>query len=176
MLEMRYFNAPMKHPVYPAHASAVALSAAMKTVALFEAFKGGVVLLAAGGLLSLVHRDVHAVAVNFISHMHLNPASHFPLIFIDVASNMHDSRLVWLSVGAGVYAFVRFLEAYGLYTQRAWAQVLAAISGAIYLPFEAAKLLHGPTWHHALFLTINLFIVTVMVRALLQRRKNASHP
>ena len=147
----------------------------MRTVALFEAFKGAVVLMAAGGLLSLIHRDVHVVAVKFIAHMHLNPASHYPLIFIDAASNMHDSRLVLLAIGACAYAFVRFLEAYGLYTKKAWAQVLAAVSGTIYVPFEVAKLLHRPTWHHAIFLTINILIVTVMVCALRQRRKNASH-
>ena len=139
---------------------------------MFEAFKGSVVLMAASGFLSLLHKDVHLVAAKFIHHMHLNPASRYPLIFLDAASNLHDRRLIFLAIGAGTYASIRFLEAYGLYTEKAWAEVLAAISGAIYVPFELAKLLRRPTWHSALFLTINLLVVSLMVRALLQRRKH----
>jgi uncharacterized membrane protein (DUF2068 family) len=165
----------MKPLVHPSDASAATQSAAIRVVALYEALKGSVVLMAASGFLSLIHKDVHLVAVNFIHHMHLNPASRYPLIFLDAASNLHDRRLVFLAVGAGMYAFVRFLEAYGLYTEKAWAEVLAAISGAIYVPFELAKLFRRPTWHSALFLVFNLLIVTLMVTALVHRRINAGH-
>jgi uncharacterized membrane protein (DUF2068 family) len=155
----------------PAHSSATPQTTAIRVVALFEAFKGVVVLLAASGLLSLIHKDVHAVATTLIEHLHLNPASRYPRIFLDATSNLHDSRLVWLAVGAGVYAFVRLVEAYGLYGEKAWAEVLAAVSGAIYVPFELAELFHRPTWHGALLLAINLLVVALMVGALLQRRK-----
>lgn len=165
----------MKPPAHPSHASAATQSAVIKTVALFEAFKGTVVLVAASGFLSLIHKDVHLVAARFIHHMHLNPASRYPLIFIDAASNLNDKRLVVLAVGAGMYAFVRFFEAYGLYTEKVWAEALAAISGAIYVPFELASLFRRPTWHSAIFLLINLLIVTLMVLAILRRRENATH-
>jgi len=154
----------------PAHASTTSQAAAIRAVAVFEAFKGVVVLLAASGLLSLIHKDVHAVATTLIEHLHLNPASHYPRIFLDAASNLHDTKLVWLAVGAGVYAVVRLAEAYGLYGEKAWAEVLAAVSGAIYVPFEIAELFHRPTWHGALLLAINLLVVGLMVWALLQRR------
>lgn len=161
----------MRSPVRPSHAPAAPRSAAIRTVALFEAFKGAVVLLAGFGLLSLVHKDVHAVAARLIEHMHLNPASRYPQIFLDAASNVHDRRLEWLAVGAGAYALVRFVEACGLYGEKAWAEVLAAVSGAIYVPFEIAELVRRPTWHGALLLVFNLFVVALMVSALLQRRK-----
>jgi uncharacterized membrane protein (DUF2068 family) len=147
-------------------------SLAIRTVALFEAIKGAVVLLAGSGLLFLVHRDVAAVAAGFVSHMHLNPASHYPQIFLDAAANVHDSRLLGLAAGAGAYSLVRFVEAYGLYGQKAWAEVLAAGSGAIYVPFELAGLLRRPSWHAWLLLAVNLLIVSVMVAALLRRRRH----
>ena len=155
----------------PAQTSTTSQTAAIRVVALFEAFKGVVVLLAASGLLSLIHKDVHAAATKLIEHLHLNPASRYPQIILDAASNLHDSRLVWLAVGAGVYAFIRLAEAYGLYGEKAWAEVLAAVSGAIYVPFELAELFHRPTWHGALLLAVNLLVVTLMVWALLHRRK-----
>jgi uncharacterized membrane protein (DUF2068 family) len=165
----------MKPPAKPSHVSTATRSAAIRTIALFEAFKGTVVLLAASGLLSLIHKDVQAISAKFIEHMHLNPASHYPSIFLVATSHLHDKRLVFLAAGAGVYALVRFLVAYGLYAEKAWAEVLTAVSGAIYVPFEVAKLVRMPTWHSAIFLTVNLLIVTFMVVVLFQRRKNTVH-
>lgn len=144
---------------------------AIKAVALFEAFKGVVVLAAATGLLSLLHRDVHALASRFIEHLHLNPAARYPQIFLDAAASVHDSRLVLLATGAGVYALLRFVEAWGLYGGKAWAEVLAAASGAIYVPFELAGLVRRATWHGGLFLLFNLIVVVLMLAALRQRRK-----
>ncbi len=149
-------------------------SPAIRTVALLEACKGAVVLMAASGLLSLIHRDVHAVAAKFIEHLHLNPASRYPQIFLDASSHVHDSRLVLLAAGAAAYALVRFVEAYGLYGEKAWAEVLAAVSGAIYVPFELTELVRRPTWYGVLLLTLNLFVIALMVEALLQRRKRGS--
>ena len=145
-------------------------SSAIRLVALFEAAKGFLVVLAASGLLSLIHKDVHAVAATFIEHLHLNPASHYPHIFLDALSNLHSSRLMLLAAGGAAYAALRFVEAYGLYFEKAWAEVLAAASGAIYVPFEVTELLERPTWHGAALLAVNVLVVAVMVRALLQRR------
>ena len=169
-----YHPPTMKPPVNEPHGSAATRLAAIRIVAMFEALKGAVVLLAASGLLSLLHKDAHLVAARFIEHMHLNPASRYPQIFLDAAANLHDSRLLLLAAGAGAYAVLRFVVAYGLYVEKAWAEVLVALSGAVYVPFELAKLVHRPTWHSALFLAINLVVVAFMVGVLLQRRKRAS--
>lgn len=166
----------MDAPELAAPASARARSAAIRTVALFEAFKGAVVLLAGSGLLLLIHTDVHATAARLIEHWHLNPASRYPQIFLEAASNLHDSRLMLLAAGAALYAMVRFVEAWGLYGEKAWAEVLAAVSGGIYVPFEVVELLRRPSWHGGLLLMVNLVIVALMVGALLQRRKRGRLP
>ena len=158
---------PVSHAVVPVHSKAV------RAVALLEASKGAIVLLAASGLLSLIHHDIHALAATLIEHAHLNPASRYPQIFIDAASKLQDTRLVLLALGAGTYAVIRFVEAYGLYFERAWAEILAAGSGAIYVPFEVVELLRHRTWYGAAFLAVNLLVVAVMVHALLRRRSAA---
>lgn len=144
---------------------------AIQAVACFEAFKGVAVLLAASGLLSLINRDLYSVATVLIQHMHLNPASKYPNIFLDFASRMTDSRLLLLAAGAAVYSAMRFIEAYGLFRGRAWAEVVAALSGAIYVPFEIIGLVHAPTWHGVALLVLNLVIVGIMVFALIERRR-----
>ncbi len=147
---------------------------ALRLVAAFEAFKGLLVLAGACGLLSLMHRDVYALASRLIEHTHLNPASRYPQIFLNAADNLHDSRLLLLALGATAYAVIRLAEAYGLFKQRAWAEVLAALSGAIYLPFELLAFGRDASPLHAILLLANALVVAVMVNALLRRRKATS--
>ena len=142
----------------------------IRLVGLFEAFKGFMVLLAGTGLLANVHRNLPDLAAIVIAHLHLNPASHYPRIFLDAARSLQDQHLVLLALGAALYATVRLAEGYGLYFDKAWAEILAAASGAIYVPFEIYALLHRPSWHAALFLALNLAIVALMLFALRRRR------
>ena len=151
----------------------MATSRAIDLVAFVEGAKGLVVLLAATGLLSLVHRDVHALAASLIEHLHLNPASKYPQIFLDAASRIQNGRLLLLAGGAAAYASIRLIEAYGLFKGRQWAEVLAAVSGAIYVPFEVFELIKRPAWLGAIILLVNLLVVAIVVRALLVRRRAA---
>jgi uncharacterized membrane protein (DUF2068 family) len=142
-------------------------------VAAVEGLKGIVVLLAASGLLALVHHDAHKLAAMLIEHAHLNPASQYPKIFIEAAGQLTDPRLWGLAAGAATYSILRLVESYGLYRERAWAEVLAALSGAIYVPFELMELVRRPTGLAAGLLALNLAVVALMVHALSARRRAA---
>lgn len=146
-------------------------SSAIRLVATLEGIKGVIVLFAASGLLALVHHDVHRLAALLVEHAHLNPASKYPKIFLDAATQVNDPQLWQLAAGAAAYSVLRLAEAYGLYRDRAWAEVLAAVSGAIYVPFELMELVHRPTGLAASLLTLNLAVVALMVYALNARRK-----
>jgi len=144
---------------------------AIRAVALFEACKGAIVLVGATGLLSLVHKDVDHFAARLIAHTHLNPASRFPHIFLDAASHVQQTHLVWLAAGAATYAVVRLIEAYGLFRERAWAEWLAALSGGLYVPLEVLHLVHRPGWLALAILVGNVAVVVVMVLAIVRRRR-----
>ncbi|MBO9678219.1 MAG: DUF2127 domain-containing protein [Acidovorax sp.] len=148
---------------------------AIRAVAAFEAFKGLAVLAAASGVLLLIHQDLHALAERLVAHTHLNPATKYPRIFIDAATHLQNAHLVQLALGAAAYALLRFVESHGLLHEAAWAEVLAAVSGAIYVPFEAAHLAHHPGWISAAALALNLAVVAIMVIALQQRRRACPH-
>jgi uncharacterized membrane protein (DUF2068 family) len=139
------------------------LSGALRTIALLEAAKGALVLLVGFGLLSLVHHDVQRAAEHLIAHTHLNPASRYPHIFIDVANQLTDTRLLLIAAGGGVYSLGRFIEAYGLWYGKRWAQWFAAVSGAIYVPFELFELYERVNWLSLGALTLNLAIVAFML-------------
>jgi uncharacterized membrane protein (DUF2068 family) len=146
----------------------------MRAIAVFEGAKGAIVLLAGLGALAFLHRDLQAAADQFVRHMHLNPASRYPRIFLDAAANTSDSGILALAAGAAAYSAVRFIEAYGLWCARPWAELFAAASGAIYMPFEVYSWLHRHHWHAALAFALNLIIVIFMIYALMRRRKLVS--
>ena len=153
-------------------ASSTARRRAIRAVAVIEAFKGAVVVLVATGLLALVHRDLHDLGVRLVEYTRLNPASKYPHIFLDAVSHIDQPHLLWLAAGASGYAAVRFVEAYGLFWQRAWAEWLAALSGGVYMPFEVAGLIRRPSALGAVVFLANVAVVAVMVWALTQRRRS----
>jgi uncharacterized membrane protein (DUF2068 family) len=139
------------------------LSGALRTIAVFEATKGALVLLVGFGSLSLVHHDIQQAAENLIAHTHLNLASRYPRIFINAANRLTDTRLLLIAAGAVVYSLGRFIEAYGLWAEKRWAQWVAAVSGAIYVPFELFELYERVTWLSLGALTLNLAIIAFML-------------
>ncbi|HEX3558306.1 MAG TPA: DUF2127 domain-containing protein [Pyrinomonadaceae bacterium] len=139
------------------------IAAGVRAVAFFEALKGTLVLVAGFGLLSLVHRDLQDLAERLVSHSHLNPASHYPRVFVEAAARTSDARLRMLAALAFAYSSVRFVEAYGLWRMRAWAEWFAIISGCIYLPLEAYELFERATFIRAGILAVNAFIVAYLL-------------
>lgn len=138
----------------------------LRSVASFELAKGLVVLMAAFGLLFLVGKDPWDIADGLLHLLHISPDHHFAQVFLDWADTLTASKL-WAVAGvAGAYSVLRFVEAYGLWYARAWAEWIALISGSLYLPFEIYKLIHRQSLFHISILVINLAIVLYMVYVL----------
>lgn len=148
-------------------------AAGVRAVAVFEAAKGLLVLVAGFGLASLVHRDAQHAAETVVRHLHLNPARHYPRVFIQAAGRVSSSRLWMLAGGAFAYSLVRFVEAYGLWRLRPWAEWFAIVSGGLYLPVEAYELARHPTPLKAAILLGNLAVVAYLLYV---RRKAHARP
>ena len=97
----------MPKTVTPTH-----LSGGVRTIACLEALKGVLVLVVGFGLLALVHQDLQVAAERLVHLSHLNPAHHYPRVFIEALANTNDARLRLLAALAFLYAGVRFIEAY----------------------------------------------------------------
>ena len=146
-------------------------SSGLRAVALFEAAKGALVLLAGCGVFALIHHHVQHTADELVRHFHLNPASRYPRIFLHLAGEATPPRLWLLAFGALCYALVRFVEAYGLWRERRWAEWLAIVSGGIYLPIEIWEPSKGITWPRLLLFSVNIAIVAYLGRALARHRQ-----
>ena len=153
----------------PSRLSAHKASTGLRTIAGYEAAKGAIVLLAGLGLLGFIHHDVQEAGEELVRHFHLSPSSHYPRIFLALTAKGTDGWLWALALGSLLYASLRFAEAYGLWRSKAWAEWLAAISGAIYIPFEIVELLKKVTALRTASLAVNLLVVGYML-ILLRRR------
>jgi uncharacterized membrane protein (DUF2068 family) len=139
----------------------------LRAVATFELAKGLIVILAACGVLLLVHReDPWDIADGLLRLLHISPDHHFAQVFLDWADSLTETKL-WAVAGVALaYSLLRFVEAYGLWYAKAWAEWIALISGTLYLPVEIYQLVHKQSLLHICVLLINIAVVLYMVYAL----------
>jgi uncharacterized membrane protein (DUF2068 family) len=135
----------------------------LRAVASFELSKGLVVLAAGFGVLLLLHRDTSEIAQNLLRLLHISPDHRLHRLLMRSANRVTDKKL-WSFAGVAlIYSILRFVEAYGLWKARAWAEWIALISGAIYLPFEVVELIRRLSLFHLSLLIVNLAVVLYMV-------------
>lgn len=143
-----------KHPV--------AACRTLRAIAAFEALKGVAALVVIIGVVDLLHHDVRHLVAALIGHFHLAPDGHYTSLLLHYAGLLPGANLhALVLLGAG-YTALRWIEAWGLWFDKAWAEWLAALSGGIYIPFELAHCLHRCTPISVGVLAINLGIVIFM--------------
>ena len=107
--------------------------------------------------------------MELVGRLHLNAGKSYPNVFIRILEDTSNAQL-WAIAGlVVVYALIRFVEAYGLWRARRWAEWLAAVSGAVYVPFELYELSRGFSWIKLAALAANLAVVAFMVLSLRSR-------
>jgi uncharacterized membrane protein (DUF2068 family) len=122
-------------------------------------------------LLSLLHKDLDSVVDHLTEWLRLNPDSRVADWFYDLADRT-TGRGIWTAVSVGLaYSACRFVEGYGLWNQRQWAEWFAVISGAIYLPFELGALIAHPEWIRLAVLLGNTVVVLYILRILVESRR-----
>lgn len=133
------------------------------TIAIFEAFKGIIVLIAGFAILQLVHGELQLIADGIVKHLHMNLARHNPHIFLEAITRITDSKIRLYAAFAFIYSVIRFIEAYGLWHLKPWAEWFAILSGGIYIPVEIIGLFRHATVIKGSIFLINLFIVLFLV-------------
>jgi uncharacterized membrane protein (DUF2068 family) len=134
----------------------------LRAVASFELSKGLIVLAASCGILFLIHKDTWEIAYNFLHVLHISPDHHFARIFLAWADSLTDRKLWAIAAVALAYSTMRFIEAYGLWKARVWAEWVALISGALYVPIEIREIIRRANLFHVGLLLVNLAVVLYM--------------
>lgn len=134
----------------------------VRAIALFEALKGLIALILSFALISLRHRDLNRIAGELIAALHLNSEGWIANKINGFVSGLTPAYIELFFVAILSYALLRFIEAYGLWRLRAWAQWLGIISGAIYIPIELYDIFTRPSLIGAGILIFNAAIVAYL--------------
>ena len=135
----------------------------LRALAILEAAKAILILVVGFGLLSLVHHDAASFAESLVKHVHLNPASKYPHIFIQAAGQVTNANMWFLAAMAMVDSIIRGIEAYGLWRGFDWGKWLGFITAVIYLPVEIYELALRATWFKSAAFLTNILIVVYLV-------------
>lgn len=136
----------------------------LKSFAVFEAAKGLLVLVVGAGMLALIHNDVQSEAADIVKFFHLNPARHYPEIFLKTVAHLDSTHLWFLSISAILFAVIRLAEAYGLWFDQTWAVWFAIASDSLFLPMELYELIDRMTTLRLLVLLFNVLLVAYLFR------------
>lgn len=150
------------HPHLPEAIDERSSPTGLRAVATFEALKGGGVLLLGLTLLA-VHRHAEDFAASLLFHLHLDPDRRMAQVLMDAATRVTDARVLTIAAAALTYCSVRFVEAWGLWNRRIWAEWFALLSGAMYLPWEILKLVERVDWERVGVLVTNVVIIAYML-------------
>lgn len=152
----------------------------VRSVALFEAGKGVLAVLASIWLITLRHRDMKDVTETVLQGMrrviHINPDRPLFQSMIRAAGGITPKGLRIFALLILLYAILRFVEAGGLWLEKEWAEWLALFTGAVYTPVFAYEFIRHPSWFRLLALGLNLVVVGYLawlLRDSYRRRRTA---
>jgi uncharacterized membrane protein (DUF2068 family) len=143
----------------------------IRAVATLEFFKGVFVILMGICALLLVHKDLWLYAESLLALLHINTDRRFAQMFLDFADNITDARLWAAARIAFAYSALRFVEGYGLWHERTWAEWVAFLSGFLLLPMEVRELFRGVTLVRCGLLLGNIAIVLFMLYVIISNRR-----
>lgn len=140
----------------------------LHAIAIIEAVKGVLALLAASGLELLGPAPLQRWVAELIARFQLDP-DHGALAWLGHAISP-DSVHIAAAI-ACAYGALHIAEGWGLWRAKAWASWLGCIAAALYLPFDLYALVRHPGWLSAAVVAINLLVVWVLARDLFVRRR-----
>lgn len=154
----------MAHPhlAPPAAIDERTSTAGLRAIATLEAIKG-VAVLVLGIVLLFLHTQAEEYMSSFLFHLHIDPDRRIAEALLNAAQKLSDARLVTIALAALSYTAVRFIESWGLWNRRVWAEWFALLSGALYLPWECLKLAERVDWERIAVLAINVVIIVYML-------------
>lgn len=146
----------------------------IRLIALFEALKGLLALALGFGVMASFGESLSEAAQELVIGLHFDPSRRLPDAFIDSIARVTRDQ-IWIVVASAIaYSLLRFAEAYGLWNERRWAAWVSALSGGVYLPFEAYELAKGLSWMRVVAALANVAIVAYMAMLLWQSRRSAT--
>ena len=135
-------------------------------IALVEAVKGALALLAASGLELIGPAPLQRWVHELIARFQLDP-HHGAIAWLIGAINPGGIHLAALI--AALYGIMHLLEGWGLWRAKAWAAWLGCVPVSLYLPLDVFVLFKHPRWLSLVGVAINVGVLWFFAPGLMKR-------
>ena len=137
-----------------------------KLILLIAAFKllKGLMLVALGiGALSLIHKDVAAVAERWINLLRVDPDNRFLHRLLLKLSLLDEHKLKEIGAGTFIYASLFLTEGGGLLFRKRWAEYMTIIITTSFIPLEVYEVIEHFSITKIIIILINLAVVLYLI-------------
>jgi uncharacterized membrane protein (DUF2068 family) len=128
-------------------------------IGIFKLVKGVLLLAAAIGVLTLLHKNVAKVLQHWSDAFRVDPDNRYIHSLVVRAIGINNRRLLEISAGTFVYAGLFLTEGAGLLTQQRWAQYFTIVVTASFLPLEVYEFVRRATAAKAIVIVLNVATV-----------------
>jgi uncharacterized membrane protein (DUF2068 family) len=113
--------------------------------------------------LYLAGHDSANTITRWVSYLHLDPGDHWIDRPVAAALALPPHSLRAIGLGTFVFAAIFLTEGIGLLLRRHWAEYLAVIATASFLPLELYELIHRVRATRVVIVAANLAIVVYLI-------------
>ena len=151
-------------------------NAGLIAIGVFKLVKGLLLFAVGVGALTLLHKDVAAIAQHWIDELRFDPNNRHVHSLLIKLGLVNAHKLEELSIGTFFYSALLLTEGTGLLLRKRWAEYFTIIVTGSFLPMEIYELFRRLTFTRVSLLIVNVLIVWYLVRQLLRDRKaDAQH-
>ena len=146
---------------------------ALRVIAIYKFVKCAGLILVACVVFGFTHEPFIDKVARVIDHLPIQTGRHILQHWMDQLTDMTPRSFIFAGIAASVYAALFFVEGFGLWMGKRWAEYLTTIATASLIPFEIYELIRHVTWVKILVLIANVGIVFYLIYLL--RRGQYQH-
>lgn len=133
-------------------------------IGLLKLFKGLLLLASGIGLLKLLHKDVAAVAMQWVNTLHVDPDNRYIQHVLLKTSLIDERKLKELSLGSFFYAGLLLTEGTGLLLRKRWGKYFSVIVTGSFIPLEIWELAKRFSAAKTIVIAVNVAVVGYLIR------------
>ena len=136
---------------------------ALRVIAIYKFVKCAGLILVACVAFGFTNEPFLDKVAYMMEHLPIQTGRHVLQNWMDQLIGMTPGKFVFAGIVACIYATLFFVEGFGLWTGRRWAEYLTTIATASLIPFEVYELARHVTWVKIVVLIANIAIVIYLI-------------
>ena len=145
---------------------------AIRLIGVFKLVKATLLVLLAFGALRAMHGDLADTIDELAKALRVDPHGQLIEGLVAKVSGVSPERLRLVGFGTLAYAVLFGTEGVGLLLAKVWAEWLAVVSTAGFIPLEIISLVHHVNAVHVATLAVNVLVVAYLLRERLRDRSD----